>query len=193
MNEALRTQIKTLKFVEKQIASKAGAAKSYELLRARGLENTTRFAELVGWIVITVLDKNANKKRRRKSLRNEAYFPNRLDSVADEIEALNANPRFVPVASDHNDLPQVLRSYAGQLRGRLKILKRNGNERHEPTVQALICLRYFVETQTKRNASPAALGRILDAVLESATADLENPPFYNFEANLKKIPPQPLR
>ena len=48
--------LKRLKFVEEQIASNPEASKSYKALRANGLSNTVRFAELIDWVVMTRTD-----------------------------------------------------------------------------------------------------------------------------------------
>ena len=188
MDNGLRTRVKSLKFVEKQIASDPEASKSYKALRANGLKNTARFAELIGWAVVTIADK---KRFRRKSLKTEAYFPTRLESIAEQIERFNVNSLFVPDHIEHNELPAKLRSYAEQFQERLNLLKQNNKGRRHATGQALSSLRWLVETQTSRKASPAGLAKILDIVLESVTADAANPPIYDFEANLKKIPPIP--
>jgi hypothetical protein len=188
MDNGLRTRVKSLKFVEEHIASDSDASESYKALQANGLKNTVRFAELIGWVVITVVDK---KRLKAKSLKTEAYFPTKLGSMADAIEKFSAQPLFVPDSIEHNELPARLRSYAEQLQERLKFLKQNGEGRPHPTTQALSSLRWLVETQTNRKASPTQLAKILNAVLDAATADAGNPPMYDFEANLKKIAPIP--
>jgi hypothetical protein len=189
MDEA---RIKSLKFVEKQIDSDPRARRAYRVLRDNGLKETVLFAELVGWVVITVVDKK--RLIKRKSLKTEKYFPIRLESMAKDIEAFNLNPLFVPDHTEHNELPARLRSYAEQFHGRLMKLKRNGKGWRQPTVHALTSLRWLVETQTNRKTSPAGLEEILNAVLWSDDLDRmlgsnANRTSYNFAANLKKIPP----
>jgi hypothetical protein len=153
-------------------------------LRTNGLKNTVLFAELIGWVMITIIDK---KRLGRKSLKTEAYFPTRLESMADQIEAFNVSLLFSPEHIEHNELPDRLRNYAEQFQQRLKMLKQNGKGQPHPTTHALSAVRWLVETQTNRKSSPAGLARILDAVFAAATADTANPPMYDFEANLKKI------
>jgi hypothetical protein len=178
--------LKRLESLQKQIKSNQEAHETYEALRANGLKNTVLFAELIDWVVMTIADE---KRFRRKSSKT-AYFHIKLESMAKDIEDFNSDVKqpFVPDLIEHNELPARLRSYADQFQERRKFLKQNRKGLRHATGQALTGLRWLVETQTGRKASPAGLAKILDVVLRSATAKAEIPPEYDFEASLKKIP-----
>jgi hypothetical protein len=184
MDKQLHARVKSLKNVEDCIARYSDAGKSYARLQANGLSSKKLFAELVGWVVLTVVD---NRHFRRKNLKTETYFPKKVESWADEIQTFNNSRLFTPDDIEHNDLPSRLRAYAEQFRRQLKDLKPKGQLK--PTARALSSLRWLVEDETRKKASPACLARILEAVLDDVVANSKDLPSYDFEANLKKIPP----